>query len=375
MTEAHALLLLHLMPIVGYTTKTALYALAGSEARRVLACDFDEPPTPIALRNLQRALKQVSEVEEQITKIHAFNDKNNVQTLTIADAEYPQRLREGYEPPFALFVRGNGYNLNAKHIVSVVGTRQISPYGQDLCRHTMKALETLKNDVLIVSGLAYGVDICAHREAIKQRLPNIAVLAHGLDRIYPTLHTTTANEIAAHGALLTEYPPNTIPDKGRFVRRNRIVAGLCDACLVVESAERGGALITAQLAFDTNRELLAYPGRTLDSTSQGCNKLIAQGKAQLLLSADELLTHMGWDIDKQAKKDASTAQTTLFDEQLPPTEQAILCVLAHNSEGLSLNQLVSNTGLSIATITAAVINLEIMGRVVAIAGNVYRLLH
>lgn len=371
MTEAHALLLLHLLPGIGYTTKVALYRLAGS-ARRVLSGAFDEEVSSAVLQRLHKALTALPRTEQHVAEVEAFNTKYHIRTLTLADADYPERLRHTHEPPFALFVRGEGYDLNARHSVAVVGTRQISPYGQDLCRHTMEALSALLPDVLMVSGLAYGIDICAHREALKVALPNVAVLAHGLDRIYPALHTDTAKAIMNRGALLTEYPPHTHPDKGNFVRRNRIVAGLCDACLVVESATRGGALITAQLAFDYNREVLAYPGRITDASSQGCNALIAQQKAKALCSAHDILTAMGWDIATQPL--ATPMQMPLFDDGLSPTEQAVLAALA-NSDGKSLNQLVVETGYDIAQITAAAITLEMMGRVAAMAGSAYRILN
>lgn len=370
MTEAHALLLLHLLPGIGYTTKVALYRLAGS-ARRVLSGAFDEEVSSAVLQRLHKALTALPRTEQHVAEVEAFNTKYHIRTLTLADTDYPERLRHTHEPPFVLFVRGEGYDLNARHIVAVVGTRQISPYGQDLCRHTMQALSALP-DTLIVSGLAYGIDICAHREAIKAGLPNVAVLAHGLDRIYPALHTDTAKQLIHHGALLTEYPPQTHPDKGNFVRRNRIVAGLCDACLVVESAEKGGALITAQLAFDYNREVLAYPGRTTDASSQGCNALIAQNKAKLLLSSEQILHTMGWEIALKPPPEA--VQTTLFDENLSPAEQAILMALA-NTDGKSLNELVVATGYNIAEITAAAITLEMMGRVAGMAGSTYRILN
>ena len=215
-----------------------------------------------------------------------FCARKGIRVLCLADADYPQRLRECPDPPLALFLCGAA-ELNVRHMVAVVGTRRITEYGKDLCRHFCEDLARLVPDAVVVSGLAYGVDIHAHRAALANGLPTVAVLAHGLDRIYPTLHRDTARQMLAQGGLVTEYFTGTRPDKGNFVRRNRIVAGLADATVVVESAERGGALITARHALEQGRDVFTLPGNLGNPTCAGNIQLLKQGA---------ILVEEGWDI-------------------------------------------------------------------------------
>ena len=191
-------------------------------------------------------------------------------------------------------------DLNSTHIVSIVGTRHITEYGRTMTEELIHALSASYPDLLVVSGLAYGVDICAHRSALKYGLPTVGVLAHGLDRIYPSSHRSVAVEMLSHGGLLSDFPSGTEPDKPNFVRRNRIVAGLAEATIVMESAEKGGSLITADLAFSYGHDVYAFPGRVNDYYSKGCNALIRQNKAGLITSASDLVSALCWDVNKNA---------------------------------------------------------------------------
>lgn len=299
-----------------------------------------------------------------------YAEKNQIQCITLNDAAYPSRLKECEDAPLALFYRGNA-PLNALKVISMVGTRHATAYGEDLCQSFIRELKELRPDVLIVSGLAYGIDICAHRAALQHGFATIGVLAHGLDRIYPTAHRKTAIDMMNHGGLLTEFMSGTNPDRQNFVKRNRIVAGMSDATIVVESAIKGGALITAELAESYHRDCFAFPGRTTDIYSAGCNEIIRNNRASLLSSAEDFVNAMGWNLTNNKTKDV--IQRELFPE-LSEEEKKIVQVLHRNSDGIQINTLVVETNIPINRISAILFELEMKGVVRALAGGVYRLL-
>ena len=299
-----------------------------------------------------------------------YAEKNQIQCITLNDAAYPSRLKECEDAPLALFYRGNA-PLNALKVISMVGTRHATAYGEDLCQSFIRELKELRPDVLIVSGLAYGIDICAHRAALQHGFATIGVLAHGLDRIYPTAHRKTAIDMMDHGGLLTEFMSGTNPDRQNFVKRNRIVAGMSDATIVVESAIKGGALITAELAESYHRDCFAFPGRTTDIYSAGCNELIRNNRASLLSSAEDFVNAMGWNLTNNKTKDV--IQRELFPE-LSEEEKKIVQVLHRNPDGIQINTLVVETNIPINRISAILFELEMKGVIRALAGGVYRLL-
>lgn len=299
-----------------------------------------------------------------------FAEKNQIQCITYNDERYPSRLRECEDAPIALFYRGN-VPLNALRIISIVGTRHATPYGEDLCATFVRDLASLCPDVLIVSGLAYGIDVHAHRAALQHNLPTIGVLAHGLDRIYPAAHRKTAVAMMDNGGLLTEFMSGTNPDRQNFVKRNRIVAGMSDATIVVESAAKGGALITAELAESYHRDCFAFPGRTTDTYSAGCNGLISNNRASLLLSAEDFAQAMGWNVASNLPPKA--IQRELFPE-LNEEEKRVVQVLQRNREGIQINTLVVETNISINRMSALLFEMEMKGVIRALAGGVYRLL-
>lgn len=299
-----------------------------------------------------------------------YAEKNHIQCLTLKDEAYPSRLRECEDAPLVLFYRGNA-PLNALKVVSMVGTRHATPYGEDICRTFLRDLHDLCPDVLVVSGLAYGIDIHAHRAALQYGFPTVGVLAHGLDRIYPAVHRQTAVAMMDRGGLLTEFMSGTNPDRQNFVKRNRIVAGMSDATVVVESAIKGGALITAELAESYHRDCFAFPGRTTDSYSAGCNELIKSNRASLLLSAEDFVEAMGWNVGIAKRKE--TVQRELFPE-LTEEEGRVVGLLQQASDGIHINTLVVEANLPIHRMSALLFELEMKGVVRALAGGVYRLL-
>lgn len=293
-------------------------------------------------------------------------EKEGIEVLPLGSETYPTRLSECEDAPLALFKLGRA-NVNAKRVIAVVGTRRISEYGRLLCQKFLLDLKSMVPDCLVVSGLAYGVDICSHRAALEVSLPTVGILAHGLDRIYPAVHRDAAAQMVREGGgLLTEYITGTRPDKGNFVRRNRIIAGMSDATIVVESAHRGGSLITARLAQDYNRDVFAFPGRVFDQYSEGCNRLIRDNCAALITSAQDFADAMKWTTDKQVPK---TVQRELFPE-LTPLQQSI-CDALKPTEGLTLNQICIATNAPVGEASSAIFDMEMVGVIKQLTGGKY----
>lgn len=299
-----------------------------------------------------------------------FALKNDIQCLTIDDPGYPSRLRECNDAPIVLFYKGSS-GLNGRRIISMVGTRQATEYGKLLCGRFLRELKGFCPDVTVVSGLAYGIDIYSHRAALENRFPTIAVLAHGLDRIYPHAHRKTAVDILSDGGLLTEFTTGNIPDKHNFVSRNRIIAGMADATIVVESAAKGGSLITADIANSYNRECYAFPGRTTDELSQGCNRLIKDNKAGLIQSAEDFAAMMGWGGGKPTCRH-KTIQRQIFPD-LSEEEQSVVSTL-QSSGDLHINNLVVETDIPVHKMNALLFEMEMKGIIRVLAGGMYQLL-
>lgn len=322
---------------------------------------------PISIvRQLQNKTSLIAEAEREWN----FIERNGIACLLPGDENFPHRLSDCPDAPLLLFHKGNTA-FNIPRTVGIVGTRRSTPYGEEACRRFLHELSELCPDTLIVSGLAYGIDISAHRAALQNGMLTVGVLAHGLDRIYPHSHRETARCMLEQGGLLTEFSSGTIPDKQNFVLRNRIVAGISDAIIVIESAEKGGALITAEIAGSYNRDCFAFPGRITDAMSAGCHRLIADNKAALLYSAEEFVKSMCWN---EATKTKPTAvQRQLFPE-LNETEQHIVQLLRNSEAGKSMNELVVESKLSVSQLTSVLFGLEMQGIIKQSAGNLYRLL-
>ena len=301
-----------------------------------------------------------------------FCQKNNISILCYGDNDYPQRLNECPDAPVVLYYKGNA-NLNCHHVINIIGTRHCTNYGSDVICRFISDLKKLCPEVLIVSGLAYGVDINAHKYALDNGFNTVGVLAHGLDTLYPSMHRETATKMIEQGGLLTEYMSNTRIDKQNFIRRNRIVAGISDACILVESAKHGGGLITARISQDYGRDVFAVPGRTSDHYSQGCNSLIHDNQASLLLSAEDFVLSMGWENDKILEEAKSRGiELSLFPE-LTDEQQAIANTLEKFGD-LQLNILMIKTGFTIGKLNQLLFEMEMNGIVRPMAGGNYHLI-
>lgn len=298
----------------------------------------------------------------------AFVEKNNLRLLFFTGQDYPSRLSNCIDAPILLYAKGS-VDFNREKVISIVGTRNASPYGLKFCENFISSLAKKHPDLLVVSGLAYGIDICAHRAALQSELSTVAVLGHGLDRIYPDTHRKTAIEMIAGGALLTEFPSKTTPDRFNFVKRNRIVAGMADAVIVVESGEKGGSLITADIANSYFREVFAVPGRITDQASKGCNNLIAQNKAVLLQDTESFAVQMNWDA---SSRPAKPKQKELF-LNLSENEERVFDALNKSAEGLHVNLLGIELNMPVAELFFTLLELEMKNVVQALPGGVYKL--
>ena len=308
-------------------------------------------------------IKKFTEFNSCETEID-FIQQYKIHPLFINDDDYPKRLLNCYDSPVLLYHRGNT-NLNADKIVSIVGTRNHTDYGRQVCE---TLIEELKEEIiLVVSGLAFGIDTIAHKTALKNELPTVAVLAHGLDRIYPHQNKSLARQMTEQGGLLTDFTSGTKPDKQNFPKRNRIVAGICDALIVIESGRKGGSLITAELANSYNKDVFAIPGRTTDSKSEGCHYLIQSNKASLVTSAAELMLLMNW---KQQSKKVPVLQKQLFVEL--SADERILVNILQGSSSCHIDELFVKAGISSSSVAAALLNLEMQGIISALPGKMYR---
>ncbi len=327
---------------------------------------------PDASDRLTLAFRDITEAKHRAEAEYEWAISNGIQPIAIGDSQYPQRLNECPDAPLVLYYKGCA-DLNKQKIISIVGTRQCTVYGQDLIRRFTQDLKEICPDVLIISGLAYGVDINAHREALKNGLPTVAVLAHGLDQIYPNAHRQTAIEMLHQGGLITEYPSQTPGAKGNFVQRNRLVAGMADAAILVESKAKGGGLITMGIARDYNRDTFAFPGPIGAKCSEGCNNLIRDNGAALITSAEDLVKAMCWMDDTEIKKARKNGIERQLFPNLTAEEQLVVKVL-QDTNNLQINIITVKTGIPINRITSLLFSLEMKGVIKTMAGGCYHLL-
>jgi DNA processing protein len=292
-----------------------------------------------------------------------FIEQYKISPLFINDAAYPKRLLQCYDSPVLLYYKGSA-DLNAGKIVSIVGTRSNTDYGKLICEKLIEDLAA--ENILVVSGLAFGIDTIAHKAALKNNLPTVGVLAHGLDTLYPAQNKALARQMLEQGGLLTEYPSHTNPDKQNFPRRNRIVAGICDALVVIETGKKGGSLITAELANNYNKDVFAIPGRTIDNKSEGCNYLIRNNKASLITGAADLMDMMNW-----AKAPAKVKKQRELFIELSPDEKTIVDILQQQPQ-VHIDELYFKSGLSSSAVAAALLMLEMQGIVACMPGKMYK---
>ena len=324
---------------------------------------------PDASELLVNALADVDEAVKRAEQEYSYTAGKNIECICFNDPGYPSLLRQCPDAPIVLYFFGNA-EINRQKIINIVGTRKCTEYGKDIIRNFVNELNANYPDILVVSGLAYGVDIHAHNAALQAGMDTVGVLAHGLNTIYPARHRSTAAKMAQQGGLLTEYISGTPLHKSNFVRRNRIVAGMSHATVVIESAGKGGALITAGLATDYDREVFAFPGRIYDQYSEGCNKLIARNQAHLIQSASDFLNIMGWEPKTVKEK----VEEPLLFPNLTPDEKAIVDCLK-NEDSMQINRISVMTNLPFHQVSALLFELELKGLVVVLGGARYRLVH
>lgn len=306
----------------------------------------------------------LTQAEEEIE----FIQKKNIRVFFYLDKEYPERLRNCDDAPLLLYTLGNA-NMNNQKMISIVGTRKATSEGVSFCNKLVKDLAERGHDPVIISGLAYGIDAAAHEAALANNLKTFAVLGHGLDIIYPASHKSIAKKIIENGLLITDFTSRTNRDKNNFIKRNRIIAGLCDATIVVESGEGGGSLITADIANSYNRDVFAVPGRVSDQYSRGCNQLIKTNKATMITGVEDLEYFMGWEV-QSAKKDA--VQRDLFVE-LSDDEKVIVTILKEENE-LPIDIICLKAAMPTSRISPLLLNLEFIGFVKAMPGKKYKLI-
>ncbi len=299
---------------------------------------------------------------EKANRELSFIKNNAIQVSFFQDESYPERLKHCFDAPILIFTAGN-IDLKNKKIISIVGTRQITSYGTDFCRKLIEELAPL--DPVIVSGFAYGVDIVAHQAAMDYNLQTIGVLAHGLNQVYPRAHKKYMAKMEENGGFITEFWSDSNPDKENFVRRNRIVAGMTEATIVIESADKGGSLITANIANEYNRDVFAVPGRVTDKYSQGCNNLIKTQKANVLTSTADLIYMLNWDIKEKPK----SIQKQLFVE-LESDEQKVYDFLQKNGKEL-LDLIAIECEIPIFKLCGILIGMELKGVIRPLPGKLF----
>lgn len=351
------------VPNIGPVTAKNLLAYCGSPKEVLKEKPASLEKIPGVNRNKAGMIhnqKFAKDAEKEIVKMQ----KHQIHPYYYLENDYPLRLKDLNDAPVLLYSKGNA-DLNKKKMLAIVGTRRATDYGRDRC---FALVEELSNyDVSIVSGLAFGIDYYAHKAAVDNGVETVGVMAHGLDVVYPVSHTRIAEQMIRNGGLVSDFFTGTIPEKEYFPVRNRIIAGLVDAVIVVETRKRGGALITADIAYSYNREVFAFPGKTQDRYSQGCNLLIKTRKAQLIESVNDIIYHLGWK-SRDIEKKRETAE-----QELSQLERDILEQLKSHDK-IHIDQLSSVVDRSSSGLTAVLLNLEMTGFIRSLPGNFYKVL-
>jgi DNA processing protein len=365
MSILHQVALTYIKNIGPYYAKSIISHLGSADRLFTVAPSKLLNIDGISLKRLELLSRPL--LDEALRKADAelkFIEKNNIDIIFYTDPRYPKRLKNCNDSPLLLYSKGNA-DLNMQRVISIVGTRNATEYGKHLCRLLIEELQPY--NVLVVSGLAYGIDTCAHKESLKTGTPTVGVLGHGLDRLYPAQNKSMAEKMLENGGLLTEYPSGTLPDRENFPQRNRIVAGMADATIVVEAGIKGGALITAEIANSYNKDVFAYPGRIGDDYSEGCNFLIRHHKASLLTSAADLAYSLGWE---KAEGQEVPEQLSLAID-LSSDERLIFEAIKQNKAPLAIDDLTIKINMPMSQLAMNLLNMEMQGYIRSLPGKTY----
>lgn len=364
MNDNTAILALHFIPGLGNQIVKQLISFIGNPVEVLNSSVKTLKGVPGIGEKLILTIKENKEkaIEKALMEEESLH-KCNAEYITYLDHDYPRRLKETYDYPIVLFKKGQ-FDLNPQKVVAIVGTRKATAYGKGITREIVKYLAQL--DVQIISGLAYGIDIESHNQALHFEIPTIGVMASGLDNIYPPTHAYTVEKMISRGGIITEYSLGTTPEKQQFPARNRIIAGLSDTVIVVEAAERGGALITAFMANDNNREVFAVPGNLHSKYSEGCNLLIRNHKASILTKPEDISYIMNWDTER-------TGSLEIPFDNLTESEKLIINFLKENVTESHIDLIKSKTKLNHSLLSNTLLQLELKGYISNLPGNRYRI--
>ena len=357
-----SLLALKMTPALGPITIKNLIAYCGSPEAVFREKYRHLEKIPGVGKKIGRQLQQVEEA--QVEQEMQFIEANDVQPLYFLSRDYPERLKDLDDSPPLLFFKGNA-EMNKQRVLGIVGTRRATTYGKDCCRQVVSDLADY--DVTVISGLAHGIDETAHQAALKNDLETIGVLGHGFSTLYPAQNQGLADKMLHKGGLLTEFLSPMMPVRDNFPARNRIIAGLVDGLLVVETGTKGGALITAEIAYSYNRELMVFPGRAGDQRSAGCNHLLKLNKAYLVENASDIAFHLGWSLDEEEKPRKTRRQAI----EKSPEEEAVLKIL-DDAEKVHINSLSNQLGYPVSELSVILFNMELKGLIHALPGDLYR---
>ncbi len=355
---------------------TMIKGIGGVTIRTLLSyCGNTEEIFKAKKRHLEKIPGIGSKIADAIINHGSFNraeqelkfiEKYKIQPLFITSDKYPRKLKNCLDAPVMLYFKGKA-DLNNQKVIAIVGTRNATSYGKQFCNQLIEGLKS--HNLLVVSGLAYGIDIAAHKSSLEHNIATVGVLGHGLDRIYPSLHRPVAEKMLESGGLLTEFPSQTNPDRQNFPKRNRIIAGMADATLVIEATKTGGALITAEIANSYNRDVFAVPGRIDDEYSDGCNFLIKTNRANLLTRVEDLEYIMGWykdDLPKMATKQLQVLPN------LNTEEQKIYNTIK-DYDTIAIDDLQAILNMPQSKLALALLGLEMQGIIISLPGKVYRI--
>ena len=365
-TELFYKIALSMVPGIGEVLARNLVSYTGS-AKEVFSASYGSLVKIPGIGEINAKKIRNNDVFKRAEAELEFTEKNNIGVMFYSDKEYPRRLKPCADAPVILYSKGD-MNLDEQRVISIVGTRNATEYGKSVCEQLIQSFAERNHQVLIVSGLAYGIDIQAHKSALKYGLPTVGVLGHGLDKLYPAQHAPTAKTMLLKGGLLTDFPSGTRIDPPNFIRRNRLIAGLSDVTVVVESGEKGGALITSDIASSYDREVCAFPGRAVDIHSKGCNMLIKKNIAAMIENAEDLEFALGWIPEAKMR---APRQQELF-ARLSGEEQRVVDWLKKEDK-MDLDTLALAVEMPVRKLSALLLELEVKGGVVALPGNQYRL--